>query len=104
MMETEKRETARPGRLAGRRGRNRLAAGERAMKFIAEHDDQVDVRLAFDELVLLHNMLDEVLNGFELGEEEFQAIFDVQRQEAEALLLRMSGILERLQLALDIGH
>jgi hypothetical protein len=73
------------------------------MKFIAEHDDQVDVRLAFDELVFLHNMLDEVLNGFELGEEEFQAIFDAQRQEAEALLLRMAGILERLQLTLDPG-
>jgi hypothetical protein len=74
------------------------------MKFIAEHDDQVDVRLAFDELVLLHNMLDEVLNGSDLGEQEFQAIFDVQRQEAEALLLRISGVLERLQLTLDIGQ
>jgi hypothetical protein len=73
------------------------------MKFIAQDDDQVDVRLAFDELVLLHNMLSEVLNGSDLGEQEFHAIFDVQRHEAEALLLRIAGILERLQLTLDPG-
>jgi hypothetical protein len=71
------------------------------MKLLGYEDDEAEIALGLDEFILLHSALDEICNGFELSEEEFQEILDVSREEAEALLRRMEGILERLNLVPD---
>ena len=66
------------------------------MKLVGQDDDQVDVRIALHELISLSNMLHEVCHGFTFSDQEFQDIFDVSRADAEALLRRMSVVLDRL--------
>jgi hypothetical protein len=66
------------------------------MKFLAQDDDQVEVRMALHEMVLLTNMLHEVCRGFSFSDQEFQDIFDVARTDAEVLLRRMDVVLDRL--------
>ncbi len=68
------------------------------MRLRGQNDDQVDVRLSIDELVLLKNVLHEVCSGMHFTENDFQAIFGVNRAEAEGLLLRTTGVLDRLRL------
>jgi len=68
------------------------------MRLRGQDDDQVDVRLSIEELVLLKNMLQEVCNGMGFSDNDFVTIFGVNRAEAEALLLRTTGVLERLRL------
>ena len=68
------------------------------MRLRGESDDQVDVRLSIDELVLLKHVLHEVCNGMHFTENDYQAIFGVSRAEIEALLLRTTGVLDRLRL------
>lgn len=68
------------------------------MRLRGQDDDQVDVRLTVDELVLLKNMLNEVCNGMSFNDNDFQTIFGFTRAEAEGLLLRTNGVLERLRL------
>jgi len=64
----------------------------------AHDEDQVDVRLSFDELVLVNNALRELCFGFHLSDRDFENILGVPRYEAEALLRRTQGALERLRL------
>ena len=66
------------------------------MRLLAHEDDQVDVRVALHEVVLLTNMLHEVCHGFSFSDQEFQDIFDVSRADAEVLLRRMDIVLDRL--------
>lgn len=68
------------------------------MRLQGQDDDQIDVRLSIEELVLLKNMLYEVCNGMGFTDNDFQTIFGANRSEAEALLLRATGVLERLRL------
>ena len=68
------------------------------MRFRGQSDDQVDVRLSLDEFVLLKSVLHEVCNGMHFTENDFQAIFGVSRTEIEGLLLRTTGVLDRLRL------
>jgi hypothetical protein len=69
------------------------------MRLRGENDDQVDVRLSIDELVLLKNVLHEVCNSMHFTENDYQAIFGVSRAEIEGMLLRTTGVLDRLRLA-----
>jgi hypothetical protein len=71
------------------------------MKLLGYEDDQAEISLGLDELILLHSALDEICNGFELSEEEFESILDAPREEAEALLRRLEGVMERLNLVPD---
>ena len=68
------------------------------MRFLARDEDQVEVRLSVDELMLLKSALHEMCNGMQLGENDFQAILGAQRADAESLLRRIAGILDRLHL------
>ena len=68
------------------------------MRLRGQDDDQIDVRLTVDELVLLKNMLNEVCNGMNFSDNDFQTIFGFSKAEAEGLLIRTTGVLERLRL------
>ncbi len=68
------------------------------MKLLAQLEDQVDVRLSLEELVLLRNVLNEICNGMSFTDNDFLAIIDAQRSEAEDLLNRVNTALDRLNL------
>jgi hypothetical protein len=68
------------------------------MRLQGQNDDQVDIRLSIDEFVLLKNMLHEVCTAMEFSDDDFLAIFGVNRAEAEGLLRRTENVLERLRL------
>jgi hypothetical protein len=67
------------------------------MKLLGQEEDQVDVRLTIAELVLLKNALNEFCNGMHFTQNDFQVILDADRSEAEALLLRLTGAVDRLK-------
>lgn len=73
------------------------------MKLLAHYDDQVEVGLGLEELVFLRKALGEICEGFDFTEDEFQEIFDVPREEAEAVVRAMAEIMERLGLASPPG-
>jgi hypothetical protein len=52
----------------------------------------VDLRLNRDELGLLGNALNEVCNGVEIADFEFQTRLGVERSEAQALLRRVRDV------------
>ena len=68
------------------------------MKLIGRQEDQVEVRLSLEELVLLRNILDEICNGMQFTDRDFQVILDTNRAQADDLLLRISNALERLNI------
>jgi hypothetical protein len=68
------------------------------MRLRGQNDDQVDIRLSIDEFMLLKNMLQEVCTGMHFSDNDFRTIFGVNRAEAEGLLRRADGVLERLRL------
>lgn len=70
------------------------------MRVLAEVEDQVDVRMSFDELVLLRSTLHEMCNAMHFSENDFQSILGVQKSEAESLLRHLDAIVERLRLNL----
>jgi hypothetical protein len=67
------------------------------MRLHRQIEDQVDLRLSVDELAVLRNALNEFCNGMHLSEDDFLAILDVARPEAEAVLLRLEAMLERVR-------
>lgn len=67
------------------------------MKLLSQEEDQVDVRLAIEELVLLRNALNEFCNGMHLTDNDFLVILDTNRSEAEELLLRLTSAIDRLK-------
>lgn len=68
------------------------------MKLISQAEDQVEVRLSLDELVLLRNVLNEICHGMHLTDNDFVAILNTQRSEAEDLLMHLSNALDRLEI------
>ncbi|MGH6926109.1 MAG: hypothetical protein ACRED5_20475 [Propylenella sp.] len=68
------------------------------LKLIGQAEDHVDVRLTLGELVLLRNVLNEICNGMQFTDNDFAAILDAQRSEAEDLLMRVSSAIERLKI------
>jgi len=66
------------------------------MKLIRQVEDQVEMRLSLDELILLRNVLNEVCNSMHFTDNDLVAIFDMNRPEAEELLLHLNAALERL--------
>lgn len=68
------------------------------MKLISQAEDQFDVRLNLEELVLMRNVLKEICNGMHFSDNDFVNIFDSHRAEAEDLLMRFSGTLDRLRI------
>ncbi len=68
------------------------------MRLLANDDDQVQVGLDLNELMFLHKALDEICDGFDFTDEEFQTVFDVPREEAVALVRGLEAIIERLGL------
>ena len=68
------------------------------MKLIGQLEDQVEVRLSLDELVLLRNVLNEVCHGMHFTENDLAAIFDMNRSDAEDLLMHLSNALDRLHI------
>ncbi len=68
------------------------------MKLIGRVEDQVEVRLNLEELVLLKNVLNEVCNGMQFTDRDFQVILDTNRAQVEDLLLRVRSALERLDI------
>ena len=52
------------------------------------------VELTDAELVILNNALNEVCNGVDIEDAEFQTRLGVTRDEARALLLKISGLLD----------
>jgi hypothetical protein len=73
------------------------------MRLLGHDEDQVDIRLGTDELLLLANTLREMCEGVAVPDPDFHAILGVSRSEAEAVLLRVDGILERLGMVADSG-
>ena len=71
------------------------------MRLLGHDEDQVDIRLGADELLLLANTLREMCGGVAIADPDFHAIMGVSRSEAEAVLLRVDGILERLGMVVD---
>ena len=71
------------------------------MKLIGQAEDQVDVRLSVEELILLRNVLNEICNGMQFTDNDFVAILDIQRSEAEHLLMHLGNVLDRLQMLPD---
>lgn len=71
------------------------------MRFRSQHEDQIDVSLDLGELKLLRTVLHEVCRTMHFTDNDFMTILDTPRSEAEALLLRISKILERLHLPSD---
>ena len=68
------------------------------MRLRGQDDDLVDVRLTIDELMLLRTVLQEVCNGMNFTDNDFQTIFGINRADAEGLLLRTSQVIDRLRL------
>lgn len=68
------------------------------MRLRGQEDDQVDLRVSFEELVIIANVLSEICEGLHFSDEDFVEIFDTTRPEVETLLLRTNAILERLGL------
>ena len=66
------------------------------MRLNRQLEDQAEVRLSIEELVILRNALNEFCNGLQFTENDFQTILDVPRAEAEAVLLRLNTLLDRL--------
>jgi len=66
------------------------------MKFLGQVEDQVDLRVGFDELMLLRTTLNEMCNGMQFTESDFQIILGTSRTEAETLLRRIDAVLDRL--------
>ena len=52
------------------------------------------VELTDRELVILNNALNEVCNGVHTDDAEFETRLGATREEARALLLRISGLLD----------
>jgi len=52
------------------------------------------VELTDAELVILNNALTEVCNGVHIDDAEFETRLGATREEARALLLRISGLLD----------
>jgi hypothetical protein len=71
------------------------------MKLLGQLEDQVDVRLDLDELILLRNVLNEVCNGMQFTDNDFQTILDVRRSEVQDLLMRVNSALDRLKIVPD---
>ena len=71
------------------------------MRLLRCDDDQAELRMNVDELVLLNNALDEICNGIDYDEMEFETRLGVERSEAEMLRRRILGVLERLGIHLD---
>jgi hypothetical protein len=71
------------------------------VRLVAHEDDQVEVEIDLPELLLLHKALSELCDGFDFTDEEFNAIFDVPREDAVALVRRIAVILDRLGLGLE---
>jgi hypothetical protein len=71
------------------------------MKLLGQEEDQVDVRLSIGEIVLLRNTLSEFCHGMNFTESDFQAILDTQKGEAEALLVRLTAAIDRLEFLPD---
>jgi len=53
------------------------------------------MRLSRDEMVLLNNALNEVCNGVDIGDDEFQTRLGSSREHARVLLSAFSDALER---------
>ena len=68
------------------------------MRLRGQDDDLVDVRLTIDEIMLLRTVLQEVCNGMNFTDNDFQTIFGINRADAEGLLLRTSQVIDRLRL------
>jgi hypothetical protein len=68
------------------------------MRLRGQDEDQIDVRLSIDDFMLLRRVLHEVCNSMHFTDNDFVAIFDTQRGEAEMLLLRTNAIMDRLRL------
>jgi hypothetical protein len=71
------------------------------MRLLGHVEDQVDLRVGFDELMLLRTTLFEMCNGMHFTENDFQTILGTSRAEAEALLRRMDGVLDRLGMSAE---
>ncbi len=52
------------------------------------------VELTNDELVILNNALNEVCHGEYFGDAEFHTRIGATREEAQALLLRIAGLID----------
>ena len=68
------------------------------MRLRRQDEDQVDIRLSFGEFVLLQRMLREVCTSMHFSDNDFRTIFDIDRAEAEQLLVRMQLVADRLHL------
>ncbi len=55
---------------------------------------QFSVTLTNDELILLNNALNEVLNGIEIGEQEFTTRLGASQESAAALLSRLRNLVD----------
>ncbi len=59
------------------------------------------MRLTLDELILLRNVLNEICNGMQFTDNDFQVILDAHKSEAHDLLMRLSSALDRLKILPD---
>ena len=56
------------------------------MEVLAKHYTLVDIRLHEDELILINNALNEVCNGVDIADFEFDTRIGTSREKALALL------------------
>ena len=55
----------------------------------------MSLTLSKDELLILNNALNEVCNGIEIDEFEFSARIGAQREQAQALLRRITALYDQ---------
>lgn len=60
----------------------------------SDNSKQSTVTLTLDELVLLNNALNEVLNGVDIGEQEFATRLGASQESAAALLSRLRNLVD----------
>ncbi len=60
----------------------------------SDNSKQSTVTLTLDELVLLNNALNEVLNGVDIGEQEFATRLGASQEPAAALLSRLRNLVD----------
>jgi hypothetical protein len=63
------------------------------MIVIRRTEGSADIRLANDELVMLNNALNEVCNGVEIADSEFQTRVGWDRGDLQELLAQINGLI-----------
>jgi hypothetical protein len=67
------------------------------MRLIGVDEDKAQLELSYNEALVLNNALNEVCNGIDIDNEEFQTRIGVDREDASSLLQEVRGVLKRME-------